>query len=172
MTGGDETEETNPDPAGEAIPPQLSDLLAQAQHQLEGAAGEAAEAVIIGRAGGGAVEIRLNGNLEALAVHVDPDLMQPGEASMLEDLVLAALRHALSQASEVRERLAASMLPPGLDLDSMIGTLFGAGGEGPAAGGLGELPDLSQLMGNIFGGGLAAGGEDDEPFPGEDSEQA
>lgn len=169
MTEGEgPEEEAAPAPAA---PPELDDLFAQAQHQLEDAAEEAAEAIVTGRAGGGAVEIRLNGNLEALSVHIDADVMGSGDAQMLEDLVLAALRQALSEAADVRERLASSLMPAGIDLDAMIGSLFGSGGKGPVIPGIGELPDLSSLMGGLFGAAPPAADQSEEPGTGEDSER-
>lgn len=140
----------------------MGELFGQAREQLERASHDAADVVVRGRAGGGAVEIELTGNLEVRSVKIAPDVVDPDDVGLLEDLVVAALRDALSEAVEVRERAASTLLPPGLDLGAMVSGLFGEGG----------LPDLSQvdigdvdlaeLVGELFGGSAGAGGEGDE----------
>ncbi|MHB1986471.1 MAG: YbaB/EbfC family nucleoid-associated protein [Acidimicrobiales bacterium] len=142
----------------------LSDLLGQAREQLEEVSQHAVDVTILGRAGDGAVEIELTGNLEAIGVKITPEVVDPADIAMLEDLVLAALRDALSQAVEVREQAASTFLAPGLDLGTMLGSLFGNGPPGgglPDLGGLdlGDL-DLGDLMGGLFGGQAGSGGGD------------
>jgi hypothetical protein len=68
--------------------------------------------------------------------------------------VLAALRHALSDALEVREQAASSVFPPSLDLGAMVQGLFGgAGGAGNT--GAGEQGGLGFL--GAFGASMPAG---------------
>lgn len=55
-------------------------------------------------AGGGAVEITVNGKNELLSVKISPDVVDPEETDMLEDLVLACANEALRKASEAMER--------------------------------------------------------------------
>ncbi len=74
---------------------------------------------LIGTAGGGKVKITMNGGQEVTAVSIDPDVVQPGEHELLEDLVLAALRDARAKVTRMIEeemgRLTGGMgLPPGL----------------------------------------------------------
>jgi DNA-binding protein YbaB len=116
----------------------LSGLFGQARDQLEEAALEAGKQSVVGRAGGGSVEIELNGDLEALSVKISEEVVDPDDVGLLEDLVLAALRHALADALEVRERAAGSLFPPGLDLGAMVQGLFGGVGGAGAGGGAGS----------------------------------
>ena len=44
--------------------------------------------------GGGAVTVKISGDGNITALRIDPKVIQPGEAEMLEDLVLTAVRGA------------------------------------------------------------------------------
>jgi DNA-binding YbaB/EbfC family protein len=74
-----------------------------------------------GQSGGGLVKVTLNGKMEARAVKIDPSLLKPEDAEMLEDLILAAFQDAkakveqLSQA-KMQELTGGLPLPPGLKL--------------------------------------------------------
>lgn len=149
----------------------LGDLVGQAREQLEKASHDAADVRVRGRAGGGAVEIELTGNLEVVSVTIAPDVVDPADISMLEDLVFAALRDALSEAVEVREQAASTLLPPGLDLGAMMNGLFGGGGLPPGIPGGVGLPnldnidigdvDFGELMGELFGSQAFPSGEEE-----------
>jgi nucleoid-associated protein EbfC len=54
-----------------------------------------------GAAGGGLVEIDVNGIGEALAVRIDPSLVEKGEREMIEDLLLAAFNVAQTKAKQM-----------------------------------------------------------------------
>ena len=74
-----------------------------------------------GQSGGGLVKVTLNGKMEARAVKLDPSLLKPEDAEMLEDLILAALQDAkvkVEQASQAKmqELTGGLPLPPGLKL--------------------------------------------------------
>ncbi len=111
-----------PDMPGFEIPG-LEGLLAQAQQvqqQLMAAQAEADEQVFRGQAGGGVVAIELTGGLDVRAVRIDPEVVDPGDVEMLEDLVLAAVRDVVAQVLEARE---ASL--GGLGLGGGLGGLLG-----------------------------------------------
>lgn len=93
----------------------LSGLLEQAQ-QMMAAQAEAAEREVEGVAGGGVVRIRATGAGDVLAVVIAPEVVDPDDVPMLEDLVLAALH-------DVRARVA------DLQRDAMgpLGGLLGGG---------------------------------------------
>jgi DNA-binding YbaB/EbfC family protein len=83
----------------------LSGLLQAAQEmqaELANAQAQAAETVVEGMSGGGAVRIEATAGLEFRAVHVRPDVLEGGDAEMLEDLILAALRDVVTQANTVQ----------------------------------------------------------------------
>jgi len=83
----------------------LSGLLAQAQAMQEGlvaAQAEASSREVEGQAGGGVVRITATAGLEPIAVHISPDAVDLDDITMLEDLVLAALRDLVVRANEVQ----------------------------------------------------------------------
>ncbi len=51
-----------------------------------------------GQSGGGLVKVKLNGKLEARGVKIDPSLIKPEEAEILEDLIVAAFQDAKGKA--------------------------------------------------------------------------
>lgn len=55
-------------------------------------------------AGGGAVEVTVNGKNEVLSVKISPEVADPEDTEMLEDLVMACVNEALRKASETMER--------------------------------------------------------------------
>ena len=126
-------------------PPGIGNLFAQfeqAQERIQSAAAEASATIVEGSAGDGRVVVQLSGDLDAVSVHIDPSLVDPGDVGLLEDLVLAAIRDGLGQIAELQEEVA--------------GAIGGAGGLDIAGllGGLGNLPDLSNIGGLGGLGGL------------------
>ncbi|MDR0688881.1 MAG: YbaB/EbfC family nucleoid-associated protein [Spirochaetaceae bacterium] len=57
-----------------------------------------------GSAGGGMVEVDLNGRLELLAVRIAPEAVDPQEVEMLQDLIIAAFTAAVEKAKEAINR--------------------------------------------------------------------
>jgi DNA-binding YbaB/EbfC family protein len=73
-----------------------------------------------GEAGAGLVRVTLNGKGAARAVHIDPSLLKPDEAGVLQDLLVAAVNDAKRKADERAQQTMkevagglAGMLPPG-----------------------------------------------------------
>jgi DNA-binding YbaB/EbfC family protein len=82
---------------------------------------EMERAQVEGRAGGGMVTLTLNGKGEMVGLKVDPSLLKPGEAEILEDLIVAAHADAKTKVEalmkEKMEKLTGGLpLPPGLKL--------------------------------------------------------
>lgn len=62
-----------------------------------------------GAAGGGVVRVVANGSSEILSINIDPEIVDPEDVDMLEDLVLAAVKDALANAQALSaERMAAA----------------------------------------------------------------
>jgi len=72
---------------------QMQEQLAKAQQELE-------VRVATGTAGGGAITIEITGGMKVQSLKIDPEVVDPGDVSMLEDLVIAAVNEALSQVQE------------------------------------------------------------------------
>ncbi len=71
------------------------------QAQLAKVQEELAQKEVEASAGGGMVTVRVNGKQELLSVKIDPEVVDPGEVRMLEDLVAAAVNEAMSRAREM-----------------------------------------------------------------------
>lgn len=74
-----------------------------------------------GQSGAGLVTVKLNGKMEARGIKIDPSLIKPEEAEMLEDLILAAFQDAKGKAeaavqAKMQEVTGGLALPPGLKL--------------------------------------------------------
>ncbi|MBW3614044.1 MAG: YbaB/EbfC family nucleoid-associated protein [Actinobacteria bacterium] len=83
----------------------LGDLLAQAQdlqQQLLDAQAAVADRVVEGQAGGGAVKVRVSGDLTFDSVVIDPAVVDPDDVEMLQDLVLAAVRDAMAKVNQLQ----------------------------------------------------------------------
>ena len=93
---------------------QMQQKMADMQARLE-----AAE--IEGVAGAGLVRVTLTGKGVLKGIKIDPKLLDPAEAEMLEDLVMAAHADAKGKLdaiteSETRDAMGGISLPPGLKL--------------------------------------------------------
>ena len=74
-----------------------------------------------GQSGAGMVKVKLNGKFEARGIKIDPSLLKPEDAEMLEDLILAAFQDAKVKAeaavqTKMQEVTGGLQLPPGLKL--------------------------------------------------------
>jgi len=101
------------------------DLLASAQEAMA-AQVEAASRTVEGSAGGGVVRVTMTGGGEVTGVTLAPEVVDPSDIEMLQDLILAALRDANVQVVELQREAMGSF--GGLDLGSALGDLFGGGG--------------------------------------------
>lgn len=54
--------------------------------------------------GGGAVEVTVNGSHEVKSIHIKPEVVDPEDVEMLEDMLIAALNEAMRKASDTMER--------------------------------------------------------------------
>ena len=52
-------------------------------------------------AGGGMVTVVMNGRNEVVSMKIEPEVVDPGDVEMLEDLVIAALNEARSKVEEM-----------------------------------------------------------------------
>jgi nucleoid-associated protein EbfC len=103
--------------------PNLNQMMKQVQKMqadMAKAQEELASEVVEASAGGGMVTVKVTGALEVQEIRIDPEAIDPEDADMLQDMVLAAVNEALRSAQE----LAASRL------GAATGGLGGPGGLG------------------------------------------
>ena len=104
-------------------PPDMRQLMKQAQkmqEQLQSAQADLAERQFEGTSGGGVVKATVKGSGEVLAVDIDPSVIDPDDAEMLGDLVVAAINAALSNVSDIAAEQMGG-LTGGLDLGGLLG---------------------------------------------------
>ncbi len=61
------------------------------------------ERVVEGTAGGGVVKAHVNCAMEVLSIKIDPEVVDPSDVTMLEDLVVAAISQATKEAQKIRD---------------------------------------------------------------------
>ena len=99
----------------------MGDLMKQAQQfqqQLSEIQQELGSKTVIGSAGGGMVTATFNGRSELIDVKVEPEVVNPDEVQMLQDLILASINDGLVKAKQLGQsemgKLTGGMNIPGL----------------------------------------------------------
>jgi DNA-binding YbaB/EbfC family protein len=103
--------------------PDMRQIMQQAQkmqEELARAQAELAERRFEGSAGGGMVTAMVNGRPELVEVKISPDVVDPADVEMLEDLVVAAVRQAIDAAVEAADSQLGG-LTGGLDMGGLLG---------------------------------------------------
>jgi DNA-binding YbaB/EbfC family protein len=81
-----------------------ANALAQAQELLAKAQAELAAATVEGTAGGGAVRVTMSGEQKILGIALEPDVVDPNDVEMLQDLIMAAIADATQKAAELQQK--------------------------------------------------------------------
>jgi DNA-binding YbaB/EbfC family protein len=99
----------------------LNAILKQAQQlqkQMEQLQEELAEKQVEGTAGGGMVTVVVNGKQDLIDVKIDPEVVNPDDVEILEDLIVAAANQAREKAQEMAKqemsKITGSLIPQGL----------------------------------------------------------
>src|ERR671910_3601584 len=95
---------------------QMQSEMTEAQEKLKGEVVEAS-------AGGGMIKLKMSGDLRLLEISIDPEAIDPEDAELLQDMVLAAVNEGIRAAQELAE--------------SRLGGIMGGLGGGGRLGGLG-----------------------------------
>lgn len=74
---------------------------ARMQQQMEQIQADLAQRTVDASAGGGAVKVTAKCDGTLASIKVDPQALNPGDAQLLEDMLLSAINQALSQAKEI-----------------------------------------------------------------------
>lgn len=101
----------------------MGNLLKQAQEMQSRMAKiqeELAQKTVDGSAGGGMVQVTVNGQLALTAIKIDPSVINSEEKEMLEDLIMAAIndgmRKARDMASSEMSKITGGLKIPGLSI--------------------------------------------------------
>jgi nucleoid-associated protein EbfC len=76
----------------------------QQVQQMQQAQEELARETVTASAGGGAVKATMTGNLELVELQIDPEVLDPEDVEMLQDMVLAAVNEALTSSQEMASK--------------------------------------------------------------------
>ncbi len=85
---------------GGAMPGNMNNLMKQAQRmqrQMEENQQKLEESEYTAKSGGGAVEVTVSGTKEIKNLKLSPDVVDPDDIEMLQDLIVAALNEAFAQ---------------------------------------------------------------------------
>jgi nucleoid-associated protein EbfC len=88
---------------------QMQAEMSEAQEKLK-------DEVVEASAGGGMVKAKMSGDLRLLEIAIDPDAIDPDDAELLQDMVVAAVNEAIRSAQELAS--------------NRLGGIAGAGGLG------------------------------------------
>jgi hypothetical protein len=106
--------------------PNMGNLLKQAQQfqaKMAKLQEELGERTVEASAGGGMVAVVANGKQEILSVTIEPEVIDPDDKEMLQDLIMAAVNDALIKAKNMMQE-EMGKLTHGLNLPNLPG-LFG-----------------------------------------------
>ena len=81
-------------------------MMAQArkmQEQLLAAQEKAALTLHTASAGGGAVKVTVSGDLRLTDLKIDPEVLDPEDVEMLQDMILTAVNDALEKSTQLKE---------------------------------------------------------------------
>jgi DNA-binding YbaB/EbfC family protein len=92
----------------------------QIQEQMAKLNSELEDRIIETSVGGGMVAVKANGRQDILSIKIAPEVVDPRDVAMLEDLVTSAVNEALRQAKEMMQqelgKLTGGLRIPGLNL--------------------------------------------------------
>ena len=92
----------------------MQQLMRQAQkmqQQLQETQEKLEEAEYEASAGGGMVSVKISGKRELTAITIDPQVVDPDDIDMLQDLIMAAVNEGLRKGEEAREAAMGRMAP-------------------------------------------------------------
>ena len=85
-------------------PRQLQQMAQQMQRQMQKIQEELAVTVVEGSAGGGVVSVKMNGHRELQSITISPDVVDPNDIEMLQDMLMAAINDASKKAQDLAEQ--------------------------------------------------------------------
>ncbi len=103
--------------------PNMQQMMAQVQkmqRDMELAQEELRQELVEATAGGGAVLVKVSGDLQVREVRIDPAALDPEDAEILGEMVLTAMNDALRKAQELAEQKMGGATA-GLDLGALGG---------------------------------------------------
>ena len=100
----------------------MNNLMRQAQQmqaKIKKVQEEVGEKTFEASTGGGVVTAKVNGNQELLEVNIDPEVLDPEDAEMVEEMVTGAVNQAMETAAETMNA-EIEKITGGLDIPGMF----------------------------------------------------
>jgi DNA-binding YbaB/EbfC family protein len=85
----------------------MNKMMAQVQkmqQDMQEAQDQLAKETITASAGGGAVKATITGSMELVSIEIDPEVVDPEDVEMLQDMVLAAVNEAMTSSQELASK--------------------------------------------------------------------
>ena len=95
----------------------MGNMMKQAQKlqkQMMEVQEEMGKKTVEGSAGGGMVKAIANGHQDILQISIDPEVVDPEDVELLEDLVVAAVANARDKAKQMMEEEMGKFMPGGM----------------------------------------------------------
>jgi hypothetical protein len=97
-------------------------MIAKIQEQMLQTQEELGEKTVTITAGGGVIEVTMSGHQRVEGIRIDPEVVDPEDVEMLQDLIMAAVNEAI-EASQALAAEQMSALTGGLGLGDLGGIL-------------------------------------------------
>jgi nucleoid-associated protein EbfC len=101
--------------------PNLNNMMKQAQKmqkQMEEVQAELDKKEVEASAGGGAIIVKMTGKKQVVSIEIKPEVIDPDDVEMLQDLIMAAVNEAIRSAEEMvskeMSKITGNMGLPGL----------------------------------------------------------
>jgi nucleoid-associated protein EbfC len=85
-------------------PRQLQQMAQKMQKEMAKVQEELGQTMVEGSAGGGAVKAVVNGHRELQSLTINPEVVDPDDVEILQDLLVAAVNDASKRAAELAEQ--------------------------------------------------------------------
>lgn len=100
---------------------QMLEQLSQLQTQMLEAQEQLAEQTVTVSVGGGVVTVVMTGHQKLESVTIQPEVLDPDDVEMLQDLIIAAVNEAVEKSQELAAQTMGSFTGPlGVNLEGLI----------------------------------------------------
>ena len=90
------------------------------QRQMEQLQSEISEMETTATSGGGAVSVTVNGDKEIKSITLQPEVVDPDDVEMLEDLISTAMNQATAEATKKMQDKMKGIVPAGINIPGLF----------------------------------------------------
>ena len=81
---------------------------------------ELANKTVEATAGGGMVRVTANGKQQILSIQIEPEVINPEDIEMLQDLITAAVNDALIKSQQMASTEMSKLMPAGMNIPGLM----------------------------------------------------